>query len=74
MASTSGEGRTGTPSPLEVVKSRYSMTIAEYHGCVRLEKVYYIRSLMNAHADHCAHMAEFYGQIVEEGPDSRRQK
>jgi hypothetical protein len=39
------------------------MTIAEYHGCVRLEKVYYIRSLMNAHADHCAHMAEFYGHI-----------
>jgi len=46
------------------------MTIAEYHGCVRLEKVYYIRSLMNAHADHCAHVAEFYGHIVEEGPDS----
>jgi NADH:ubiquinone oxidoreductase subunit E len=48
------------------------MTIAEYHGYVRLEKVYYIRSLMNAHANHCAHVTEFYGHIVEEGHDCRR--
>ena len=40
------------------------MTIAEYHGYVRLEKVYYIRSLMNAHADHCAHVAEFTATLL----------